>query len=445
MSLVGLVLFKVSWNLRVVPILLANWYDKDFWLSDVYGSTASSGRSSGFSKGSGMAHSVLLMFNNVVAPCLATAAADSSCFLNFFIGPAPLLTSFSYPQCVVYSLTSCAQTEEVTVQTDFNPPFIYSYQCSSAILTRYVPMFLLMYSFTGVVLPVIHALARANLKDLLPGGGKSAARTRTRTGSSLSPDIDRSLAVDTEATSVYIIVKKVERYTMGIVSGMHWPVEDIMSDEQREALVQYKIKSITCNVMGSFAVLLTFGLSFPPLAFIIMLSIFSSTKMLRRVIREHVAHCPAEYFDFLRKCLERESYGLSTMLRRSSMALLLHSTLFLFFVMMDIDRSLPLAIAAVAIPLILSICYTFRVEIAALCRHTWSKEKVAWPQKSDDEAWDAATATSNPMFTGKSGGPDTGHTDNSLGSSVYVDDDDVVLGEERYSSMRMSNYRSSIV
>jgi len=456
-SLIGLVIFKVGWNLRVVPILLANWCDVDFWRSDIYGSTASSGLSSGSSKGSGMAHSLLLMFNNVVAPCLATAAADSSCFLNFFIGPAPLVTTFAYPQCVVYSLTSCVETEEVSVTTDFNPPFIYSYQCTSAILTRYVPMFLLMYSFTGIVLPVVHSLARIYLGQLTPEG-------KTFDGSTM----DRTITDRDGPTSVYLQVKKVEKYTMGIVSGMHWPVQHIMSDDQRVALVQYKIKSITCNVMGSFAVLLTFGLCFPPLALVIMLSVFSSTKVLRRAVHEHVTNCPKEHFSFLCKSLEREAYGLSTILRRCAIALLLHSSIFLFFVMIDIDQSLALAICAVLLPFLMSAMYMYRVEIALFLGYVWDTSRTAWPEKSDTSLTDGSF-TSNPIWSASEGGEGIGGGENVHTSSVnpggtekviggqfagndplsnygYQDEDeDVLFGEERCSSMRMSNYRNSTV
>lgn len=430
LALVSLVAFKTSWNLVVVPILLKDWFDRRVWCGGFFAvgdvSTAGAHR-----KGTDLAHSLLLMFNNVAAPCLATACADSACFLTFFDAPAPIESTFSYPQCELYSGTGCSVEGTATITTSFNPPFIYSYQCSAALLTKYVPMFLLMFSFTGLVLPCLHFGAMFYLKQeserrAHAKGGVGAATTAqhqppasarvisdSSDGDALRPsalsvlsDVDldldgylttagkqqppggtgtgttrgyynnaatsgeskwlpvalrttlSSFVMPTDADTVYYRVKRLQAWTCLIISGMHWPVGDIVQDDQRLDLTFYKARSITCNIMGSFAVLFTFGLAYPPLAVVIMTSIAAGTTVLRFSIQEALEYCPQPYFAFLASRLEKETYGLSSILKRSGFALLTHSALFCFFLLTDISEGLFFPMMMLAISASVCVLYS---------------------------------------------------------------------------------------
>ena len=444
-----LVVFKVGWNLRVVPVLLSNWCDKEFWASDMYGSTVSSGTSRiSSSKGSALAHSAMLMFNNVIAPCLATAAADNSCFLNFFVAPDAIESSFDYPQCLVYSLTSCLEYEDSTITTEFSPPFIYSYQCTSSLLTKYVPMFLVMYTFTGIVLPIVHMFARYKL-DKESEKMRGADGNIESGGNSSSWPVKQTIARDDhpadtnnveKGQTVYLMVKRVERYTCGIITGMHWPVVTIMDDDQRIALAQYKIKSITCNLIGSFAVLLTFGLSYPPLALVIMCSICSTATVLRHAIHEHLTNCPKIVFEFLCHRLEKESYGLSSILQRSSFALLSHSALFCFFILVDMSQDFIIPFLMLALPVLFCCLYSYRGIILAaigILRGVGTSDNRTTGGLSLD--------TKNPMISEHVDNSVVKGSSNSGGSRLKSEDfeyhdseEDLVSDEGRYSSMRMS-------
>ena len=95
-------------------------------------------------KGTAVMHSMLLIFNNVLAPCFATMLVDGSCFAALVIAPDAIESSYSYPLCEQFNVTSSVCISAVVVESaeHFTPPFIYSYQCSSSLLVQYVPLFL---------------------------------------------------------------------------------------------------------------------------------------------------------------------------------------------------------------------------------------------------------------------------------------------------------------
>lgn len=64
-ALISLVAFKTAWNLVIVPILLMDWFDRRKWCNGFFAVPEMKER-----KGTDLAHSLLLMFNNVVAPVI---------------------------------------------------------------------------------------------------------------------------------------------------------------------------------------------------------------------------------------------------------------------------------------------------------------------------------------------------------------------------------------
>ena len=109
---------------------------------------------------SGATHCMLLIFNNIIAPGIATFFSDSNCINSLIISPKPIESSFQYPLCVDFDAISmqCREFKLNVLETDFDPPFMYSFQCGSSLLTNYVPVFLLMYGIGGILVPCIQWL-----------------------------------------------------------------------------------------------------------------------------------------------------------------------------------------------------------------------------------------------------------------------------------------------
>lgn len=201
-SLYSLVLFKSFWNVKIVPAMLrsrpSTW--GSLWArckslcsldscsccccccccdccglkqrccpkkeksqsqyNDVYATSKQALRSRSIR--SATTQCMLLVFNNVLAPAIAVFFSDSSCISQVFRPPAAIESSFTYPKCLEFENSDqgviCTEYMGATMETTFNPPFVYSYQCGSALLTNYVPVFLLMYGVGGILVPCVQWL-----------------------------------------------------------------------------------------------------------------------------------------------------------------------------------------------------------------------------------------------------------------------------------------------
>jgi hypothetical protein len=165
---IALSLFKVTWNWVYINGSLK-------WLKQSWSSA-------GMEKGS---HSVLFrywikMFNFVVVPCFATAIISDSCFLKLFqqqAAPAVYLlrcesTNVSY----VCEQSFVDQNSEPTL----DPPFIYSFQCSSAVITNYVPVLLYACVISGLLIPGLMVLYMAAADSSSHSFGYKCARLVSR-------------------------------------------------------------------------------------------------------------------------------------------------------------------------------------------------------------------------------------------------------------------------
>ena len=97
----------------------------------------------------------ILVFNNVIIPILATASVDVSCFQHLILVPPDITDSYLYSICTIYANNTCQLQRNQVVTSSVDPPFIYSYQCSSALLKNYVSVYVAMYAFSGLILPII--------------------------------------------------------------------------------------------------------------------------------------------------------------------------------------------------------------------------------------------------------------------------------------------------
>eukprot|EP00981_Chlorochromonas_danica_P007589 scaffold1816_cov192-Ochromonas_danica.AAC.1 len=98
--------------------------------------------------------SSLMLFNTIVAPCLATMVASSDCFYYVFASPDTITASYSFQECVVFTEINCAAYRTSTHSIDFSPPFSYTYQCSSAMLVDYAYVFAYKYVLIGILYPL---------------------------------------------------------------------------------------------------------------------------------------------------------------------------------------------------------------------------------------------------------------------------------------------------
>ena len=411
---------KTVWNVKIIPLMLIQASLANGDISIKSGKMA-------------VLQSIWIMFNNVVAPLVATLSMDSSCYLSLFIAPDPITTNYAFPVCQAFNTTSGTCLDEIVIggtDMNFHPPFIYSCQCSSSLLVKYVPLYIIVYGFTGIVLPTFQIIMldvleritvyREKIEALLQQESLEhsissvSSRGRFGSGNGGGGGIGSSDSTNFNARMVmYWDIKLVARVTLGLIPPLMWPIRAVIaqryvdktktvqvdpsksqsksksqvketlqnavqeeqeeveekgqiqvhgdSDIQRRQQTDtpnpnpnptrshsigrvsqgvstismsamkfyarnknlYKFQSITCNVIASLAVLLTFGIAYPPLAVLISLYICSTTSVLHLTVTKHLQQCPSSYLDNLISRIKRESNGLLHVLYKSTWVLII--------------------------------------------------------------------------------------------------------------------------
>jgi hypothetical protein len=90
----------------------------------------------------------MLFFNSIVAPCIAIAVVDSSCFLGIFQVSSPEYRSDEIFYCpTLFSTQQCVEIERIVNEREYTPLFYYNYNCYSNIMNEYLPVFFISFIF----------------------------------------------------------------------------------------------------------------------------------------------------------------------------------------------------------------------------------------------------------------------------------------------------------
>jgi len=93
---------KTVWNVKIIPLMLIQASLANGDISIKSGKMA-------------VLQSIWIMFNNVVAPLVATLSMDSSCYLSLFIAPDPITTNYAFPVCQAFNTTSGTCLDEIAI------------------------------------------------------------------------------------------------------------------------------------------------------------------------------------------------------------------------------------------------------------------------------------------------------------------------------------------
>jgi hypothetical protein len=84
---------------------------------------------------------------------------NKECFNGFFVLPPTTFQTTNYPFCLLYSgnLTNlnCTVYDSWEITNSFSPPFFYNFDCYSAVLSNYIPIFIITYSFSALIAPLL--------------------------------------------------------------------------------------------------------------------------------------------------------------------------------------------------------------------------------------------------------------------------------------------------
>ncbi len=185
------------------------------------------------------------IINKVIIPCLAIFFISSSCFYNALVSVNPPAAYYYIGYISFDNINVLGSNDN---NSSFTPAFSYSYQCSSAFLTDYVPVFVFMLLVSSVVLPCF-TLTIIMLYE-----------RRRRVNHSVN---DLNL----------LFLRK--------FLPLGWEEEEDQMNLKIKSrhLILHRKQLLTLRISYTLAVMLVFGSLFPPLALIAAIAIINITML----------------------------------------------------------------------------------------------------------------------------------------------------------------------
>jgi Leucine-rich repeat (LRR) protein len=207
------------------------------------------------------------LLNSIVIPCCVVAVVSPTCFYDAFVAAPTVVSDFFYMACVVINTDfTCARSVPAKGRTYFDPPFIYSYQCSSSMITYYAPTFVNMAIISSFLAPAAQLLNLYLYHRAAPGSRWHAVLRyflpRLLVPASAAP-VASGTASTGEATTV--------------VAGH----------------AVYNANRLVSNIAMLVGVLLTFGVVFPPLSAALAMTVVGAAYYEKAKIG-HFAHAALE-------------------------------------------------------------------------------------------------------------------------------------------------------
>jgi Leucine-rich repeat (LRR) protein len=205
------------------------------------------------------------LLNSIVIPCCVVAIISPNCFYDAFVAAPTVVSDFFYVECVeINTDLTCERSLPTKGRTYFDPPFIYSYQCSSSMITYYAPTFVNLAIISTFLAPAAQLLNLYLYNRAAPGGRWHAV---------LRYFLPRLLVP--AATVASGTASKGE--TTAVVAGH----------------AVYNANRLVSNIAMFVGVLLTFGVVFPPLSAALAMTVVSVANYEKAKIG-HFAHAALE-------------------------------------------------------------------------------------------------------------------------------------------------------
>jgi hypothetical protein len=299
-------LFKLFWNTVCTPFLI--------YLAT--GIISQSGASASF-----VTVQVLIgLFNNIAVPCLVVAVLSPSCFYSVFDASQTVHSTFIVQQCLTLPrFAYCTFVNADQLQSSYDPPFSYDYQCSSSFITYYAPAFVYLGIAAGLVTPLVKVVSVYLFSVAAPDS------TAVYLMKKIVPRILKP--IPTSRLQRSSIDSAPRKFTSAVSALRLW-------DAYRP---HFDANSKVIALITYLGILLTFGAVFPPLAVVMCATIYSVAWQARVEVGRFLYTVRGLDALHLVDLIERECRGAVSLikLRRSIFTILCVCCTFYSFFLVD--------------------------------------------------------------------------------------------------------------
>ena len=442
-SIFAIAWFKICWNSVVVPQLVLGAFlvperyrktNKDFLIGCVL-------------------QYLCVICNVLLIPCFAIAVANSDCFSQVFAADPVLEVPLEYPVCVFdvavirnvselvpYNVQeyivddhtadhdNCLYSTMVHYTESFQAPFLYSFQCMSALIVSYSPAFIVQYLFMGIVVPTVELLFWYLIRHRNVG----------------DDIMNTDVAVPSRNWLGLCDMDMLRLKTLGLVGYWFWPVSEIIKQKMSVVGPDGKLalnpdahlgKFSNCrnrvfNIIAAVSVLFSFGVLYPPLACVIAVAIVILIAQTLFMVQSHIDECAGP--DVLRQShpkralqrallsewLERDCFMLHTVYTQSFYFLLVCASFFYGLYFYDVSSgNIVFGVLLFCLTLLLwFLSYLYWIEeqfdrpimvwFSSLRQSASERMSFTWPQKANASMSSAAgtrSVISNPLIGASDG------------------------------------------
>jgi Leucine-rich repeat (LRR) protein len=230
--------------------------------------------------------SKLNIFNSVVSPLISAIIFDPNCFKYLFFSSEAVETGYD-SDLGVFCLNNVCFEMTAKDSISYSPPFIYNYQCTSALLSEFVSVFVYKYAIstlmTLISVVVLFFLLRYHLfSEILA-----------------MVFIPKQMQFTIMKLKKENLLKKpLETIEKKLIKEKEEPSDS--NKEKKQSISCFDSDMFVIGLIGDFSILVTFGVAFPPLAFIICCSIIFQTVFAQLLI----GHLICKLEETLEECKE---------------------------------------------------------------------------------------------------------------------------------------------
>lgn len=309
-SQVALAMFKMCWNDlsasgRMV-VQLSRWISPASLMQSTSGSDTAQLQGYHAERANFLMLAVAL-FNTLAVPCLVVLVVSPDCFYNVFVPAASVVSRYAIPQCTNADGVTCLTYQPFPQSTSYDPPFKYSYQCSSSFVTYYTPAFVYMCLMATFGTPLMQ-WAALWASSRVPRGYVIA-----HWGINLFlPRLLRPLPVGGDGEGNSTVTHTVNPLGDNRVEFQKEKRPALVSIDGQPAVsprLYFNANRYLLSFFTYLGLLLTFGLAYPPLAACAMVAVVSMLLYLRVCVGRFLHTTGEENKLFLIHVLEQACVG----------------------------------------------------------------------------------------------------------------------------------------
>ncbi len=295
---------------------------------------------------------VTIVFNNVLLPMLAIFIVNPDCFFNSLFAASTETVSYNYVVCDRFSNLAhlCLTRIVLTEDSSYTPPFIYGYQCASNVLTNYIPVFIIMFTFEGFLHPLLKIILKLSSDKLFyqeyflkqhqsPPNPLASLKPLSvmEEGNNAEQKEDsgiKSIAFNRFSTR-QVLAKSSPLYRL-VIFLLPPNMQDLTPFPPNDGPpILFDKNRLAVKINSALVVLIAFGAPFPPLAIIICVSLITLTLFEEIVIGRLLFESQKLGYLWYKKQIERDCYGIAHTLKYTLWSLVPVSSLLFAYIIFD--------------------------------------------------------------------------------------------------------------